>query len=90
MQRQDSAQAHTRRPRRQVDRHAITAFGHLLVIGVWLECQLTNSLRGEFRSPKTEDVEAARRSPDLNQERRSSSPDLNQEHCQTQTGEEKP
>jgi hypothetical protein len=50
MQRQDSAQAHTRRPRRQVDRHAITAFGHLLVIGVWLECQLTNSLRGEFRS----------------------------------------
>jgi hypothetical protein len=50
MPREVSAPANTQRPRRQVDRHAITAFSHLLVIGVWLECQLTNSLRAERRS----------------------------------------
>ena len=44
-----SAPAHTRRTRRHVDRHAITTFGHFLVIGVWLECQLTHSLRAECR-----------------------------------------
>jgi len=49
MQSEVFAPAHTRRPRRQVDHHAITAFGHVLVIGVWLECQLTNSLRADRR-----------------------------------------
>jgi hypothetical protein len=49
MQCEVSAPAHTRRPRRQADRHAINAFGHVLVIGVWLECRLTSSLRADCR-----------------------------------------
>jgi hypothetical protein len=52
MQRQDSVRAYTRRPRRHVDRHAISAVSHLLVVGVWLERQLTNSLWEDIGFPR--------------------------------------
>jgi hypothetical protein len=57
MPREDAAQAHTRCPRRQVDRHAITLIGHLLVTGVLLERRLTASMRvggrvSERRTPR--------------------------------------
>jgi hypothetical protein len=78
MQRQDSARAYTRRPSRHLDRHAITAFGHLLVIGVWLERQLTNSLRAEIRFPR-------RRTQKQMVVHRIQTNDMS-----TQTGEEKP
>jgi hypothetical protein len=78
MQLQDSAQAYTRRPRRHVDRHAITAVSHLLVVGVWLERQLTNSFRGENRFPsrRTQKQIVVHR--------------IQTKNMSTQTGEEKP
>jgi hypothetical protein len=34
-----------RGPRSEIDRHAIGVFGHLLLAGVWLECQFKNAPR---------------------------------------------
>jgi hypothetical protein len=34
-----------RAPRSEIDRRAIGVFGHLLLAGVWLECQFKNAPR---------------------------------------------
>jgi len=57
MQREDAPQAPTGRPRRRVDRHAITLVGHLLVTGALLERRLSTSMRvgaklSERRTPR--------------------------------------
>jgi hypothetical protein len=50
MQPEGVAPAHARRPRRQVDRHAISLVGHLLVTGALLERRLSTSMRVAGRS----------------------------------------
>jgi hypothetical protein len=76
MQREDAAHGPNGRTRRQIDRHAITLVGHLLVTGVWLERRLTTSLRVSGRPERR-----TQRPPDPRQIQRNStsSPTGNEE-----------
>jgi hypothetical protein len=46
----------SRTPRPEIDRRAIGVFGHLLMAGVWLECQFKHAPQLRANQPRNEEA----------------------------------